>query len=79
MSNPRPIDIDILLLEDKLIKSDQLEIPHKELTKRNFVLVPLLEIAPNLVHPVLKVKLNRIFKNCKDESIVRKIKDPISL
>lgn len=79
MNNPRPIDIDILMLEDRVIKNDKLEIPHKELAHRNFVLVPLLEIAPNLIHPVLKSKLQEIFKNCKDESIVRKIKGPVSL
>ncbi len=79
MNNPRPIDIDILMLEDRLIKNNNLEIPHKELAHRNFVLVPLLEIASTLVHPVFKERVSEIFKHCNDESIVRKIKGPISL
>ena len=49
---PRPIDIDILLYGDQVIKTDDLVIPHPRLTERAFVLVPLAEIAPDLVHPV---------------------------
>jgi len=79
MNNPRPIDIDMLLFEDQVIKSESIEIPHKELVNRNFVLVPLKEIAPNLIHPVLKENIDKISKKCLDESIVRKIKSPISL
>jgi len=78
MNNPRPIDIDILMMEDKVMKNDRLKIPHQEMAHRNFVLVPLMEIASNAVHPVLKTKPKEIYKNCKDESIVRKIKGPIS-
>ncbi len=49
---PRPIDIDILFYGDQVIKSKELVIPHPRLTERAFVLVPLVEIAPDLVHPV---------------------------
>lgn len=79
MNNPRPIDIDILFLKEKAIRDDTLEIPHKELVHRNFALIPLLEISSNLVHPVLKTTLEEILKKCKDASIVRKVKSPISL
>lgn len=48
---PRPIDIDILFYGDQVIKTPQLVIPHPRLTERAFVLVPLVEIAPELVHP----------------------------
>jgi len=48
----RPIDIDILFYGDKVIKTPELVIPHPRLTERAFVLVPLAEIAPDLVHPV---------------------------
>ena len=48
---PRPIDMDILLYGDQVVKTKELEIPHPRLTERAFVLVPLAEIAPNLVHP----------------------------
>jgi 2-amino-4-hydroxy-6-hydroxymethyldihydropteridine diphosphokinase len=49
---PRPIDIDILFYGDQVIDTPELVIPHPRLTERAFVLVPLVEIAPDLVHPV---------------------------
>lgn len=49
---PRPIDIDILFYEDKVVNLPGLEIPHPRLAERAFVLIPLVEIAPDLVHPV---------------------------
>ncbi len=49
---PRPIDIDILFYGDRVIKSPKLTIPHPRLEERAFVLVPLAEIASNLIHPV---------------------------
>ena len=49
---PRPLDIDILFFGDQVIKNRQLVIPHPRLTERAFVLVPLAEIAPKLIHPV---------------------------
>ncbi len=49
---PRLIDIDILFYGDQVIETPELIIPHPRLTERAFVLVPLVEIAPELVHPV---------------------------
>jgi GTP cyclohydrolase-4 len=49
---PRPIDIDILFYSDQVIETPKLIIPHPRLTERAFVLIPLAEIAPDLVHPV---------------------------
>jgi len=49
---PRPIDIDILFYGDRVIETEELTIPHLRLAERAFVLVPLAEIAPDLVHPV---------------------------
>ena len=51
-NSPRPIDIDILFYGDQVIKNRQLTVPHPRLTERAFVLVPLAEIAPKLIHPV---------------------------
>ena len=49
---PRPIDIDILFYDDRVIETPELVVPHPRLTQRAFVLVPLAEIAPDVVHPV---------------------------
>jgi 2-amino-4-hydroxy-6-hydroxymethyldihydropteridine diphosphokinase len=51
-NEPRPIDIDILFYDEKVISTPELVIPHPRITERAFVLVPLAEIAPDLVHPV---------------------------
>jgi 2-amino-4-hydroxy-6-hydroxymethyldihydropteridine diphosphokinase len=48
---PRPIDVDLLLLGDREHTSERLTLPHREVTSRRFVLVPLLELAPDLVVP----------------------------
>lgn len=48
----RIIDIDILLFDNMVINSDKVSIPHKDLLRRPFTLVPLLEIAPDIIHPI---------------------------
>jgi 2-amino-4-hydroxy-6-hydroxymethyldihydropteridine diphosphokinase len=50
--DPRLIDIDILFYGDQVIKTPELVVPHPRLTERAFVLVPLVEIAPELIHPL---------------------------
>lgn len=49
--SPRPLDVDLLLLEDLELKTDRLTLPHREVTTRRFVLVPLLELDPELALP----------------------------
>ncbi len=51
---PRVIDLDILLFGDKIIETDELTIPHKKLLKRPFAMIPLLQITPDIEHPVKK-------------------------
>ena len=48
---PRPIDVDLLLLGDREYASERLTLPHREVTARRFVLIPLLELAPDLQVP----------------------------
>ena len=67
---PRPIDIDILLYGKRVVRDKGLEIPHPELHKRAFVLVPLMEIAPDYEHPVLKKQIDELFMSCEDPSEV---------
>lgn len=50
----RNIDLDLLLYEDTCMTSDKLNLPHPDMQNRDFVLLPLAEIAPDLLHPVLK-------------------------
>ncbi|HAX61277.1 MAG TPA: 2-amino-4-hydroxy-6-hydroxymethyldihydropteridine diphosphokinase [Elusimicrobia bacterium] len=57
---PREIDIDILFFGKKVIENKKFTIPHSDLHNRNFVLTPLVEIAPNFVHPVLKKRVSEI-------------------
>lgn len=68
----RIIDIDILLFDNEIIFSKELTVPHKDMLNRKFVMVPLVEIAPNLVHPIAKQRLQICLDNCTDDSIVEK-------
>lgn len=67
---PRTIDIDVLFYGKRIVRDAGLEIPHPELHKRAFVLVPLLEIAPELEHPLLKQQIDELYMNCEDQSDV---------
>lgn len=73
---PRWLDIDILLAEGTILSTELLTIPHPRMHQRNFVLVPLAEIAPEVVHPVLKKTIRRILKSSPDKSVVRKLGEP---
>ena len=66
---PRCIDIDILLAENRIVRSMELDIPHPELANRNFVLVPLKEIAHDVVHPILMEKIGDLWRKSKDTSL----------
>jgi 2-amino-4-hydroxy-6-hydroxymethyldihydropteridine diphosphokinase len=68
---PRLIDIDILFYDDLILDSPDLVIPHPRLAERAFVLVPLKEIAPNLVHPLLGVTIEELLEGAEDLERVR--------
>ena len=68
--NDRIIDIDILLFENEVIFSEELIVPHKDMLKRKFVMVPLAEIAPNLLHPIVKQRIQICSDNCTDETSI---------
>lgn len=68
---PRTIDIDILLFNDEVHSTSTLTIPHKELQNRRFVLEPLAEIAPSLVHPVQKKTMKQLLAECTDNLQVK--------
>jgi 2-amino-4-hydroxy-6-hydroxymethyldihydropteridine diphosphokinase len=68
---PRTIDLDILLEGDTIVNTPQLTIPHPKMTERRFVLVPLAEIAPQAMHPVLHRSIAELLANCPDQSAVR--------
>jgi 2-amino-4-hydroxy-6-hydroxymethyldihydropteridine diphosphokinase len=73
-NGPRTIDIDILLAGDRIISTPGLVVPHPRMSERNFVLIPLKEIAPRAVHPVLGVDIEELLSRSGDRSIVRQIK-----
>jgi len=80
----RTIDIDILLFDDEVIFSKTLIVPHKDMLKRKFVMVPLAEIAPNFRHPITKKTiLIDLQHGCSDDSEIEKldlvINRPVSL
>ena len=72
--NTRCIDIDILFYNDEVYFSDNLVIPHPRLHDRMFTLVPLNEIAPDYLHPILKKTIRELINDCDDKLSVRKLK-----
>jgi 2-amino-4-hydroxy-6-hydroxymethyldihydropteridine diphosphokinase len=72
---PRTIDIDILFYGDKIIQSRNLTIPHERLHLRKFVLIPMNEIAPNLIHPVFNKSIRTLLLECEDQLPVEKQKE----
>ncbi len=69
----RTIDIDILFYGDEIIDEENLQVPHPELHNRRFTLEPLAEIAPGLLHPLLKKTILEVKNELKDSLIVKKL------
>ncbi|MEK6553398.1 MAG: 2-amino-4-hydroxy-6-hydroxymethyldihydropteridine diphosphokinase [Bacteroidota bacterium] len=73
--NPREIDVDILFYNNLIYKSEILTVPHKDIMNRDFVLVPLIELTDDFIHPVLNIKLNNLDLSLIDKHIIRKLND----
>ena len=70
----RTIDIDIIFVEDIIVDTDKLTLPHKWMEKRNFVLYPMVEIAEKFVHPVLNKTLAELLEECEDTTKITRLK-----
>jgi dihydroneopterin aldolase/2-amino-4-hydroxy-6-hydroxymethyldihydropteridine diphosphokinase len=68
----REIDIDILFYGNEIIKSERINIPHKEIEKRKFVLIPMYELAPDFVHPVFNETITELLSKSGDALVVKK-------
>lgn len=69
---PRVLDIDILLIDNLVIQSDNLKVPHSQLINRNFAIIPLAELAPNVIHPILNQSIQELTQNTGDQLKVDK-------
>lgn len=70
---PRIIDIDILLFNNEKHNYPLLKLPHPEMQNRRFALLPLAEIAADIIHPVLNKTIKTLLKECPDTLFVKKI------
>lgn len=64
---PRLIDIDILFIADKVITEKNLTIPHPHIANRNFVLIPMMELEPDFIHPVSKLPIIELYEMSEDD------------
>lgn len=63
---PRIIDLDIIYYEDRIFKTENLEIPHPRMHERCFVLIPMCDIGAEAIHPVLKLRPDELLKNIEN-------------
>jgi 2-amino-4-hydroxy-6-hydroxymethyldihydropteridine diphosphokinase len=70
---PRIIDLDILFYDQIILNSKNLTIPHPHISDRRFTLIPLEELMPEFIHPVLNQTISSLLAQCNDLSAVRKV------
>lgn len=69
----RNIDIDLLFYNKLIINDLKLKVPHKHFHERNFVLIPMMEIAPDFVHPIFNKPIKKLVKDSKDKLKIKLI------
>lgn len=69
----RIIDLDIVFYDDDIIATKTLQVPHPEMQKRKFVLQPLFDIAPKVIHPEIKIDVTKLLDNCDDKTSLESI------
>ncbi len=74
---PRVIDLDILLFGDEIIETDDLIVPHEELLNRNFAMIPLVQVSPEITHPKTRKLIAEYIKDDNSNS-VRIYKDHVA-
>ena len=74
---PRTLDIDIILLGDVVITSEQLTIPHRNMHERKFVLAPINCISPATMHPIYQKNIADLLKQCSDNGKIIQLNDRI--
>jgi 2-amino-4-hydroxy-6-hydroxymethyldihydropteridine diphosphokinase len=71
------IDLDLLFYGNLILEKKDLTLPHPEIQKRKFVLIPMSEIAESLVHPTLKKTIKTLLQESSDGTVVKKLKSLI--
>ncbi|RVU25052.1 2-amino-4-hydroxy-6-hydroxymethyldihydropteridine diphosphokinase [Sandaracinomonas limnophila] len=70
---PRTLDLDLLSFDNQIENSESLVLPHPRIQERKFILVPLAELNPNWVHPMLRKSVSELLDNCADQLKVKRI------
>jgi 2-amino-4-hydroxy-6-hydroxymethyldihydropteridine diphosphokinase len=67
------MDIDVLFIDQEIIDTESLRVPHPRMAERRFVLTPLAEIAPEFVHPEMKKSVQELLASCTDKGQVTRL------
>jgi 2-amino-4-hydroxy-6-hydroxymethyldihydropteridine diphosphokinase len=71
---PRTVDLDLLLYGNLVMDTELVTVPHPRMHRRNFVLVPMAEIAPHIVHPILELSIQELLEASTDSAMVKRWK-----